>query len=352
MQRWFAKPSSASASTDPRAATFGPWASVRYRAGARRGHVESWFLKANDPRGRRAVWLKWTIWAGQRAPDRAVAEAWAIAFGTAHGHVATKTSVPFDRGSFDGEGLGVDIDGCVLSGGAARGRVESGGRSVAYDLTIAPLEGPLAHFPAEWMYSGPLPSQKIVSPVPHGLVSGEVRVGGEATGERWTLDGWPGMVGHNWGRGHSESYAWGHCNAWDGEDDVVVEGLSARVRVGPLLTPTTTLVCVRHHGVRYDLTGLASLVRNEGAISPRRWTLHARGPRIDVEGELWADTEDFVGLFYPNPDGTMCHCLNSKLAHARVTLCIAGRAPRELRSTRAALEIGTRDPNHGVRMVV
>jgi hypothetical protein len=67
---------------------------------------------------------------------------------------------------------------------------------------------------------------------------------------------------------------------------------------------------------------------------------------------MWAETDDFVGLFYPNPDGVMLHCLNSKIAHAEVTLRIAGRAPRTLRSTRAALEIGTTDPRHGVRMYV
>ena len=67
---------------------------------------------------------------------------------------------------------------------------------------------------------------------------------------------------------------------------------------------------------------------------------------------MWADTDDFVGLFYPNPDGTNCHCLNSELARAEVTLKIAGRPARIYRSSRAALEIGTRDPNHGVRMVM
>jgi len=59
-----------------------------------------------------------------------------------------------------------------------------------------------------------------------------------------------------------------------------------------------------------------------------------------------------VGLFYPNPDGTMCYCLNSKLANAELTLRIEGRATKTLRSRRAALELATRDPHHGVRMYV
>jgi hypothetical protein len=335
-----------------------PWSDSRWTDGlrfdparARRGHVESWFLKANDPVGRRAVWLKWTLWSGSGDPAHAVAEAWAVAFGGADGHgphVATKSSVPFQRAHFARGAIGASIDGCTLTADAAQGRVESGGRAVAYDLRIASLEAPLVHFPAAWMYERGFPRQKLVSPIPNARISGTVDV----EGERWSLREWPGMVGHNWGAGNSESYAWGHCNAWDGGDDVVLEGFSARVRAGGVLLPATTALCIRHHGTSYMLSGFAALARNHGSISARRWTFRGRGARIAVEGEIWADTDDFVGLFYPNPDGTVCYCLNSKLARAEVTLRIEGRAPKTLRSERAALELGTRDPHHGVRMYV
>ena len=91
-------------------------------------------------------------------------------------------------------------------------------------------------------------------------------------------------------------------------------------------------------------------MQNSGSVTTRRWQFAGKTSRVQVEGEMWADTDDFVGLYYPNPDGTMCHCLNSKLARARLLLRIAGRSPKELTSERAALEIGTRDPGHGVRM--
>ena len=339
MRLWSAKPSSVS-----------PWSDgLRFDpARARRGHVESWFLKANDPDARRAIWLKWTIWASAQDPRRALAETWAIAFGGAHGHVATKTTVPFERASFPAAALGATVDGCTLSADAARGRVESGGRTIAYDLSIASLEAPLVHFPKPWMYGGGFPRQKIVSPIPNARMTGSIDV----QGETWQVGEWPGMVGHNWGAGNSESYAWGHCNAWDDGDDVVFEGFSARVRAGGLLLPTTTALCLRHHGTSYMLSGFASLLTNRGSISPRRWRFRGQGPRVSMDGEMWADTDDFVGLFYPNPDGTTCYCLNSKLAHAEVTVRIQGRAPRTLRSERAALEVATRDPNHGVRMYV
>jgi hypothetical protein len=321
-------------------------AGLRYEGAlARHGHVESWFLKANDPRSRRALWLKWTVWAGERAPAAAIAEVWAVAFGAARGQVAVKTAVPFDSklAHFDAHGLGVTVDGCSLTASAAKGRVESGDRVIAYDLTIEPRGGPLLHYPSAWMYSGPWPAQKVASPIPSALVSGTF----EVQGETWKVDGWPGMVGHNWGARHSPRYAWGHCNAWDGADDFVFEGVSGgagRPGLGG------TALCLRVDGVRHDLNGLWSLARNSGAITPRRWTFRGRSRDVEIDGEMWAESDDFVGLFYPNPDGSRIHCLNSKLARAEVTLRIAGRPSRAFRSSRAALEIGTDDPHHGVRM--
>jgi hypothetical protein len=341
----FARRSCASPSADPtRERMLRVAAGLRYQGGrARHGHVESWFLKANDPRSRRAIWLKWTVWASDRNPTAAIAEVWAIAFGAQRGNVAAKAAAPFESATFDAGGLGAAVDGCTLTPEAARGRVETGDRAIGYDLTIETLARPLLHYPASWMYSGPWPSQKVASPIPSARITGRVEVDGEI----WSLERWPGMVGHNWGRRHAVLYAWAQCNVWDDEEDVVFEGVSVGSSGS---SPAATLLCLRSEGASHDLNGMWSLSRNEGSITPRRLRFHGRSRSVEIDGEMWAETDDFVGLFYPNPDGTMCHCLNTKLARAEVRLIVAGRPRRTLRSSRAALEIGTRDPGHGVRM--
>ena len=332
---------------------------VRYQASAKHGHVESYFLKANDPKSRRAVWLKTTIYAGDRDPQRAVAEAWAVAFdgrGEGGEHVAVKANVPFDSARFDPSQMKVNVDGCTFERGSAHGKIETGDRTIAWDFTFDAGGAPLVHFPRAWMYEAPFPSSKIVSPLPDIRVSGEMTV----NGAKWTLDRWPGLLGHNWGRSHAELYAWGHCNVWDdggaGADELVFEGTSARVRVGrgklSVLAPMMSILCVRHRGVRYDLNGAMDLVKNRGEITARRWRFRGKNALVAVEGEMWGETDDFVGLFYANPDGAMTHCLNSKIAHARIDVTPRGRAPIRLRTRSAALEIGTRDPSHGVRMYV
>jgi hypothetical protein len=156
------------------------------------------------------------------------------------------------------------------------------------------------------------------------------------------------------GRRNAHLYAWGHCNAWEGGEDLVFEGFSARAHLGPsrlgVLTPMTTLLCIRHRGVRYDLNAVSGLLRSSGRITPRRWRFRGTNDLLSLRGELWGTTDDFVGLYYQNPDGTMTYCLNTKIACAEIELAERGRAPMTLKSRAAALEIGTSDPTHGTRM--
>src|SRR5262245_42281560 len=51
---------------------------IRWQPQSRSGHVESLFLKANDPHGQRAFWLKYTILARPGQP--AEISLWAVAF--------------------------------------------------------------------------------------------------------------------------------------------------------------------------------------------------------------------------------------------------------------------------------
>ncbi len=316
---------------------------------SKRGHVESYFLKANHPDGDRAVWIKATIFAPPGNGSSAVAEAWAIAFDRNGENVAVKSTVPFERARFTRDRLDVDVDGCTLEPGRTRGRIETAGRTIAWDLTFDPVGAPLFHYPHRMMYEGPFPTTKLASPWPDLRISGRVEVNGEA----WRLDVWPGMLGHNWGPRHTHLYAWGHCNAWeDGVDDVVLEGASGRVKIGPVIAPTSTMICVRHRGVRYDLNAVTDIARNHGDISLRRWRFGGKNRLVRVDGEMWAETDRFVGLFYANPVGATTYCLNTKLAHAKVTIEERGRAPLVLRSRAAALEIATHDEHHGIRMRV
>jgi hypothetical protein len=332
---------------------------LRYREPTR-GHVESWFLKANEPGGRRAIWLKNTVFARPPSADRRhgrvppMAEAWAVVFDRERGHVAAKTSVPLERARFARGTLDVEVDGCELSLGRARGNLAGGTRRLAWDLAVGPeLAAPILHLPKRSLYEASFPASKLVTPLADGRVTGSFQVdhGDGSPVEDWNVDAWPAMVGHNWGRSHPRLYAWVHCNSWDdGVEDLAFEAVSARVRMGPVLSPMGTAVFVRFRGQSWDLNARELLGKNRGAISMRRWEATAAGQGIEVHAELSAETDDLVGLHYPNPSGAMTYCLNTKLARARLELRLPGRAPFIATSRAGALEIGTRDAQHGVRM--
>ena len=324
------------------------WNAARFaEEGAKGGHVESYFLKLNDPEGRRALWLKATILA-RRGCGAPVAEAWAIAFDRAGENLGAKQIVPLDQARFSRERLDVRVADLVIEAGRVEGSVASHGRRIEVALRFTTTSAPLVPFPSLRMYDGPLPSTKLVSPYPDARFTGHYAV----DGERVEVAGWRGMQGHNWGKRHAEQYAWAHCNQWDEEEDLIFEGATARVKVGPLLAPPLTVISVWRRGVRYAFNQPLTLLRSRGVIGARAWTFHAESRLARVEGELAAETRDFVGLHYENPDAAMTYCLNSKIAAGTIRLAVKGRPPLTAHTRAAALEIGTKDPAHGIAMLL
>ncbi|MEO8874084.1 MAG: hypothetical protein ABI461_00740 [Polyangiaceae bacterium] len=328
---------------------------VIFDASAPKPIVESYFLKANDPKRARAIWVRGTIFASAKDPSAAIAEAWAIAFSDDRPPVAVKQQVPFSRARFSKDGVDVTVGNDLLrmTNEISRGGIRTGDRKISWDLSIGGRRENLVHLPARWMYEGKLPAQKYVSPRLDARVSGSVVVGDET----WSVESWPALLGHNWGSKNTPVYAWVHCNAWDGDEEVVFEAMSGKTAIGPFKTPKMlSSFYVRHRGARYDLNGAAVTFGSRSDLliheDPKKWTFSAHNALAKIEGEVTCETKRFVGLYYANPAGPITYCLNSKLATIRLSLALSGRAPFEVRSTRAAFEIGTQDANHGVKMYV
>ncbi len=333
---------------------------LHYRG--RGDHVESWFLKATDPEAQRAIWLKATVLASARDPAAARAEGWAVAFDRRAAeprHTAVKETVPYDHASFHPERL--DIRWAVAGGdgfrmaeahaGADRevcsaGALASDGRRIAWEIA---LRGPARAFelmPYAWMYGAPLPASKTFTPLPDARAEGWV----EVDGERWAVDGWRAMQGHNWQRAHGE-YTWLHCNAFD-DGELAVEALTVRLKVGPLRTPHITSVAARHRGKDYRFVVPRSLWGAHATVELGHYAFVAEGRAGRISGWIEAPAHDMVGLGYENPRGPAVTCLNSKLATARVRLEPARGAAVEARSRAAALEFGTLRSDHGVTVHV
>ncbi|MBI2391119.1 MAG: hypothetical protein HYV09_16120 [Deltaproteobacteria bacterium] len=350
-----------------------------------KGHVESTFIKLNDPDAPRALWVKMTLFAPTTKTSggppfergRTVAEAWAIAFDrTAEAlpppsyrepgveappgpsrHVAAKQTVAIEAATITrARPFRLAVAGVQFDGKRLQGEVVHGHARIQFDLALQPRDlAPFVPFPLPAMYRGAFPKSKLVSPIFDARADGEVTIERAGATRRWDVRQWPAMQGHNWGVGHADLYAWAHVNCWNEPEgrDVVLEGFSGRVRIGRLHTPLITIVGLRHRGVRYEARLAGELLRARGKIERlRRWTFRARQADATIEGEIELRDDDTVGLYYPNPNGEMTYCLNSKIARANVRFAPRGRAPIHLTSDAAALEIGTHDASHGIRMYV
>ena len=278
-------------------------------------------------------------------------------------HVAVKTTVPFASATFAKSTVDTKVGDCALSLSHACGAIDNGGRALSWDLALGrPRAEAIEHLPFAALYETSVPAAKVTTPISDTRVDGRFTVTrGPGDVEEWNVADWPAMLGHNWGTTNGDLYAWSHINTWDSitvdgkpiDVPLVFEGGSARVRIGPLLSPMASAAFVRFEGQSWNLNARTVLGQNRGVISLRRWEVTAGTKKgVYVRADLGAETDDFVGLHDPNPRGSMSYCLNTKIARARIEIELPDRRKILAHSRAAALEIGILDPGHGVRMYV
>ena len=98
----------------------------------------------------------------------------------------------------------IAIGDASLTPGRAVGSVTTEQGEATWDLAFDDGADPFDHLQFGWMYRGGFPKTKVRSPYPSSTFSGVVTIGDR----RMEIDGWPGMVGHNWGAEHAERWIW------------------------------------------------------------------------------------------------------------------------------------------------
>lgn len=314
------------------------WNGARYRADDRGGHYESWFQRANDAAGRRAFWIRYTIFAPRGRAADAVGELWAIAFDRETRRiVAVKEVRPIGACAFAPHRLDVRIGEARLDGEALRGGAASGGHAIGWDLRYGGGGEPLLLLPPR-LYAAPLPRAKALVAQPLAQFTGSITVDGEPV----AIDGWVGSQNHNWGSRHTDRYAWGQVAGFDERPDAFLECSTARLRLGPVWTPWMSPVVLRLRGETLAWNALPRAIRARGhyqcASAPYDWRIETSGPDGALALRIWAEPSELVALRYDNPPGGAKICLNSKLARCELTLRRGGQT-LELHSSRAAFEI-------------
>ena len=292
------------------------------------GHYESFYLKAVRPAGGQAAWIRYTVWKAPGA--RAVGSLWCTLFDTSLPRpLAWKASFP-EPTAPPGDYLRVG-DG-QLTAEAARGP--------SWQLTFTGEAPPFPYLQRPWMYRTPVPRTKAESLHPAVRLTGQV----EVAGHRLTVDGWPGMVGHNWGSEHAQRWVWLHGTGFAETPEAVLDVTLARIRVAGRTSPWIANGFVELAGRRHRLGGLQRVRDTRLTEARGGCEFVLPGSRFAVRGRIAAEPGRTVGWTYADPSGGQHDTLHSSLADLELRV---GDRPLTLAAA-ATYEIGMRESDHGI----
>lgn len=325
----------------------------------RTGLYESNYLKANAPDGRQALWLKHNILAWKDPQKPAIVELWCIFFEKGQPPRAFKQELPASRVRVKSGELGLEGDGILLSPARTATAIRDGDHAVSWDIAMSPWSGPvsrpLIHFPHAEFYRWGFPKKKMLTPEPKTLWNGRLSLDGRDIAIR----DWVGFRNHNWGTEHAFRYAYGNCNLFDGAPDVVVDGFSAKIRLGPVVTPYLSMAVQRQGSVDTPFNGFLDAFRGEAIVDFPHWELHlsragtfhghgARGNTQRLHWTMRGQPDQFIGLPYHQPSGSLSYCYNTKWAHTTLYIEEQGVEPRFYTSDQGELEFLVSEPLAGI----
>lgn len=292
------------------------------------GGYESFYLRAVDPQRPRSVWLRHTV---HKSPGHGpVGSTWVSLFDRDAPQPATnKQSIP---------GPTVPDGGWIRIGDSEFG--PRGVRGPDWDLRFESTEAPLRHLPRDFLYGTPLPKTKLESPLPAARFSGHVKVG-DTTFE---LDGWDGMVGHNWGSQHAERWIWLNGVQFADARDAWLDLAIGRVKIGPVTTPWVANGVFSAGGKRLRFGRVRTL--NE---DPLRLDLELTGSGARLNLTVQSPRAQTTVWRYADPDGSEHHTANCSVATLDGTLTSEGSPPLGLHSEWGGVyELGMRETDHGL----
>ena len=307
------------------------------------GHYESFYIKAAHPGGGRAVWIRHTVHKRPRAEP--TASLWLTLFDAdAPGPRAAKATHPAAELSVP-TGAYIQIGPATLQPGRASGSISTPAIEAGWDLRFTDEGDPFFHLPYRRLYSAPLPRTKLLSPHPNALFEGTVSVGGETI----DLEGWPGMIGHNWGAEHAERWIWMQGGDLHGQQGSCFDLAAGRIKLGPLTTPWVANGVLRIDGEEHRLGGLDRIHRTRIDETPTGCAFEVAGDGLKVRGRVAAEPRNVVAWVYADPDGPEHNTLNCSISDLELELIRKGAEPERLAVTgAAAYELGLRETDHGI----
>ncbi len=302
------------------------------------GMYESFYLRAVSPDEPVGAWIRYTV---HKRPGQAPSGSlWCTVFDASAGapfmHKLTTTELTVPTGGW------IEIGGdSRLGPGLAQGNCGP----ARWSLRFASEEPELRHLKQGWLYKAPLPRTKLTSPAPAASFEGTI----ELPDHTLRLDGWKGMVGHNWGSEHAERWIWLHGIGFEEDPLAWVDVALGRVLVAGRLTPWVASGAISLDGRMLRLGGLGArgLKVTESAA---RCSLAIPGEDgLSVEAHVDTPAGSSAGWRYADPDGGEHDVVNCSVAALALNVRPRGQAASTLHTAHGGVyELGMRERDHGV----
>ncbi|MBI3543874.1 MAG: hypothetical protein HY075_11430 [Deltaproteobacteria bacterium] len=300
----------------------------------RHGFYEVWYLKLNLPSDGAlvgpALWLRFTTLSARNGLKK-VAEVWAIFFDPQAGggsqKVAIKNTCSLGSYATNSDGS-VAIEDSFFGADRTSGTTIGRGHRIEWDLKFEPNSYTFFHVP-DTLQKLKLTKSVVCKP------NVDIRFTGWFTvnGKRFDVSAAPGCQGHIWGKKYAHDWAWAHCNSFEGGSPAVLEALSARVKLGGVVTsPQMSALFFEYKGERHEFNRLsdAFAIRSEYGLTNWKFSVD-RGP-LRLLGEISCDVKDLIAVTYEDTQGSYLYCNNSELASMSLSVYYRGKLDATLRS--------------------
>ena len=300
---------------------------------AEAGHYESFYLKVADPLTPRGAWIRYTVLKRPSRPARG--SLWCTLWSGTGPPLARKATLEAHELSAGPDEL-VGIGASRLTLTRAVGSIEG----AAWELDFAGAGAMFPYLPRPWMYRARVPRTKAVSLAPHTTFHGRVTIGAQTV----EVDGWPGMIGHNWGSEHAERWVWLHGAGFAQEPASWFDATIGRIKLGGLTVPWIANGGLFLDGRLYRVGG-PTTIRSTSVDAQHghcQFTLPGRG--ITIQGEVSVPEGTLVAWRYSDPTGGEHYVSNSSVASLALNVRAPDHAARRLNlPAGAAYEHGARE---------
>ncbi len=302
---------------------------------------ESWYARVVSPDGKLAIWIRYTI---DKIPGQeATGTTWFTLFDeeaerpVARRQVGQPASAPVNTWVRIGDSM---IGPAGLQGECFEGK---------WQLSFEPRAPILFHLPRPRFYGLPLPKTKPISPVPLGDFNGTVSIGDREI----KVDGWRGMIGHNWGTEHADRWIWLHGSSFVEDSEAWIDIVIGRILVAGKLLPWVANGAINAGG-RIKRIGGVFAPGVDVTEAPLR--LEAGIPvagKSYLELEIDSPPNLTVGWQYgdpADPEAEFHQVVNCSAARMTARLTMPGHHNVTLLTTSrgAVYELGMRETGHGI----